>query len=307
MDIIRSEHIFKKLEEGLIICGSARSGTTIMGKLVHSLQGVEYFFEPPMIIPLLIQKESMSEKSFQVLYEYYMYDQLFLESIAGRAINTNKSDDSSIYKVKSNKEIAERIEKSIGHVDLQDKANKNFFAYKMPEVVFFIKELLNIYKKCKVIIMHRNSNDVINSLLSKGWFSDASLNSNDKSEIFPTSIVNNVKVPFWVEECKLDFWINSSEINRCAYYVLKILESVNSNKNKAVIVDYDKFVCKPEYTMSQIISKFGMKPGCKTNEILSVIKLQKKQRCKLMNRINCELFERIIDLEKVAERSAINR
>jgi len=42
-----------KVNSSILISGVARSGTTIVGKLISSFDGVEYSFEPPMMFTLI--------------------------------------------------------------------------------------------------------------------------------------------------------------------------------------------------------------------------------------------------------------
>ena len=56
MNIIDTNSWNNVLDKMVIIGGSARSGTTIIGKLIHSLKNIEYQFEPPMLVSLLLKK-----------------------------------------------------------------------------------------------------------------------------------------------------------------------------------------------------------------------------------------------------------
>ena len=66
--------------------------------------------------------------------------------------------------------------------------------------------------------MHRNPNDVINSIVKKKWFSDEFLNKNNSSQVVAVEIIDNIKIPYWIKEEDKSSWIKSDELNRCAYY-----------------------------------------------------------------------------------------
>lgn len=266
------------LDKMIIIGGSARSGTTIMGKLINSLQNVEYQFEPPMLISLLLKKNELSGQSLKELLQFYFFDNYLLDSLAGRNINLNKNDDSCILHVKSEDNIKNRHKKSLTRVELEELVKKITFSFKLPEIVFFLNTLDNIFPQNKKILMHRNPNDVINSLVKKGWFSNESLNQKHSSQVFAVEIIENIKVPYWIKEENKNFWINADELSRCAHYYKQISEEILKNANNSIIVDYDKFVNSPNEMFSSLAELIGLEYGEKTQEILDAVKFQEKKR-----------------------------
>ena len=60
--------ISKKCNEAIIISGGARSGTTIIGKVLHSLKNVEYAFEPPALFALFPLINDLPKKIWKLLY-----------------------------------------------------------------------------------------------------------------------------------------------------------------------------------------------------------------------------------------------
>lgn len=118
-------------ETAVLVTGSARSGTTIIGALIHTFQNVEYVFEPPALIALFPLIEEMPEHQWKYLYEAYLYEEFLINAVSGRAINTNIDDDSSIYKVKSGQDIAERLSWSWRKADADKIASARRVAYKI--------------------------------------------------------------------------------------------------------------------------------------------------------------------------------
>ena len=113
-----------KCDNVIIISGCARSGTTILGKIISSFKNIEYSFEPPTIASLLALISTLPKKEWKFLYETYLYEELLLNSLAGRGINCNRADDSSIYKVKSEKIINDRLKNSLRKKDAEKIADK---------------------------------------------------------------------------------------------------------------------------------------------------------------------------------------
>jgi len=138
LDVNSKEKIIDKM---IVIGGSARSGTTIMGKLINSMKNVEYFFEPPILTSLLLKKDELSNRSLIELLQFYFFDDFLLNSLSGRYINLNKNDDSCIYFVKNDEDIKNRISKSFGRIEINEIVKKYHFSFKLPEIVFFIDTL----------------------------------------------------------------------------------------------------------------------------------------------------------------------
>lgn len=298
MKIIDVNSWNKILDNMVMIGGSARSGTTIMGKLINSLEKVEYYFEPPMLTSLLLKEDELSNDSLKELLQFYFYDNFLLDCLAGRNINLNRNDDSCIYNVKSEKEIQKRLERSWGRVELEEIVDNSTFSFKLPEILFFLDTMDTLFPANKKILMHRNPNDVINSIVRKGWFSDELLSHTNPSQIYAVKIINNIKVPYWVKSSDEDFWIKANELNRCAYYYKRISESIVAHSNNSTVVNYDEFIKKPQQTLDELLNKLDLKATTKTSEILSSVKYQEKKRADFLSDISSELKR---DIEKLDE------
>ena len=147
MNIIDTNSWNNVLDKMVIIGGSARSGTTIIGKLIHSLKNIEYQFEPPMLVSLLLKQNELKEKSLKELLQFYFFDNFLLDSLAGRNINLNKNDDSCILNVKSEKDINKRQVTSLTRIELENLATSAIFSFKLPEVVFFLDIIEKLFSK----------------------------------------------------------------------------------------------------------------------------------------------------------------
>lgn len=124
--------------------------------------------------------------------------------------------------------------------------------------------------------MHRNPNDVINSIVKKRWFSDEYLNKDHPSQVFAIEIAKNIKVPYWIKDEDKSFWIEADELNRCAYYYKRISEEIFKNSNCSIIVNYDEFIKKPIEIFSKIVDSLKLEYGEKTEGILKTVKYQEK-------------------------------
>src|SRR5262245_47930304 len=64
------------LERAIIVSGAGRTGTTMMGQLIHTLDGVEYGFEPPLLFGLLSLIERMPVEQWKLLFDLYVLEEL---------------------------------------------------------------------------------------------------------------------------------------------------------------------------------------------------------------------------------------
>ena len=131
-----SDRAYSSVSNAILISGSARSGTTIMGKVIHSFDGIEYTYEPPLLFSLFPLINQLAEQDWRLLYETYLYEEFMLNSLAGRAINCNRKDDSSIYNVKSESEVASRLQSTLSKNEAEILAKNRTIAYKMPSKNF---------------------------------------------------------------------------------------------------------------------------------------------------------------------------
>ena len=289
MSLSLHEAAREKADQAIFITGSARSGTTIMGKLIHSLQGVEYSFEPPTLFSLIPLIYQMEKAQWQLLFRTYLYEDFYVNAISGRNLNFNPNDDSYILNAKSSELIKERHSASYrkGTIDKQS-ANGNI-ALKMPDMVPFLAELNEFFPDLRLITMTRNPLAVINSLLHKAWYSDHALKNENR--VYPNRTYKSFRLPFWLKEEDYDYWLGLDEINRCAYYI-SVMEPPKV-KNDQILVNYEAFVQSPRSTLDEICSQFGLRYGEKTEEILATIKPTSTKVVISKNQIIPELKARI--------------
>lgn len=248
-----NKNIKSKCDSAIIISGAARSGTTIMGKIIHSMKDVEYIFEPELFFSLFPLIEKMPANQWQLLYETYLYEDFLINALAGRRLNCNKKDDSSIYRVKSKKLIHQRLSKSWRKKEIKIKDSQ--IVYKMPDIVPLIPKIQKYYPGTKVILMHRNFNDTFQSLKKKGWFTD-----------------KGIKMFLQYQE----YTTPHNEDQRIKYYYNKMYRDTKKIKN-LIVVKYEDLVKDPNKEVKDICQKLGLKYGDKTKDIISTIKLRKEK------------------------------
>ena len=273
--IVLDKQIYNKCNNAIIVTGSARSGTTIMGKIIHSFQNVEYAYEPPMLFSLFPLINILDENNWKLLYETYLYEDFLMAALSGRGLNCNLVDDSSIYKVKPQHLIKERLNKSLRKIDGERLAEKSQIAFKMPDVVPFLPKLKTYYPGTSVVIILRKAPYVFNSLLEKGWFNDRTLQ--EQNLIWPNRFIDGFRIPFWVESNEEESWCQMDELHRVAYYYIRMNQHVN-NIPGCITIKYDRLIRSPRQTAMTLADSLNLSFGGKTEDILSTIKYTKKER-----------------------------
>ena len=286
-----SELAFEKAANAIVVTGSGRSGTTILGKVIHSFESVEYAFEPPMIYGLLPLIGHMPSSQWKLLYETYLYEELLINALAGRSINCNRSDDSSIYNVKGTHEIEDRLNKSLGKWEAESIAGSYTIAYKIPSAMPFLPLLVGYYPATRVVNIKRGAVETINSLMKKDWFADENMLTRS---IWPFRLREGYKIPFWVKEEDDDYWLQLNNIDRCAYYYVRVSEDLERVPGR-IEIDYEDLLANPAITIRSLADRLGLQFGEKTNEIVQSIKPTNKPRdMGLMDKITPSLAERVI-------------
>jgi hypothetical protein len=273
MSIYMHEQSKESINRSIFIAGNARSGTTILGKLLYSMQRVEYAFEPPALFSLLPLIDGLPKEHFMAIYEAYCYEDLLLGAIAGRNINQNRNDDSSIYLAKSFQNVSTRLGKSWSKDDQVTAAKDAILCIKMPDTALPLVTLKKYYPAMRVIATHRKANPVIDSILKKGWFKNSNLQN--QNLIWPSQHRGELLVPVWVEKDKIHQWNSWNELERAAYYYC--VTTIGLTKiPQAISFSYERMLESPEQEINKLAKTLGLEFGENTAALLSTVEKKSK-------------------------------
>ena len=76
----------------IIISGAARSGTSILGKILGSCKKVEYLYEPETFNYLSFLRNKVENKVWKNLIERYLTEN-FLRLVNGRSLNFRNGEN----------------------------------------------------------------------------------------------------------------------------------------------------------------------------------------------------------------------
>lgn len=260
--------VYEMCNNAVFITGVGRSGTTILGNIIHSLEGVEYLFEPPLLYSLFAQMKDMGADTFRILYETYLYEDFLIDALAGRRLNTNTEDDSSVFRVDDEKKIRERLTTLWSKIDLEKKASDAVIAYKLTDAISFVPKIRSYYPKTKIVVTSRKANDVFHSVKNKGWFTDATLRNENR--IWPYTLVKGIGVPWFVAENDRQYFANVDELHRIAYYYLA--NTLPRSLKNICIINYSDLIQDPEKEVRRLSAFIGRTFGPKTDTLIRSIK-----------------------------------
>lgn len=291
-----SPKIQKKVRNTVLITGSARSGTSIFGKLFGSLDQTEYFFEPSTLFSFFSVLETLPVREARLLFDTFVYEELLVGALSGRGINLRRQDDSSIRNTKSEAEIARRLESAARKDDLNTHIAN--IAIKMPDFVNRLPVISHTLGLHRLVILIRDPSSTINSLLRRGWFTDRSLQSG--AIVWPNYWVGQVPVPHWVPADWLEAWSFMSERDRAALYYITQTELPDRISDTSVIFDYSQMLDRPRALLGAVADHFGLDFGCRTGDILATVGVQDTTEPFELSLLCEDLRERVIEAYRKA-------
>ena len=285
----------KKIEtlfaDQIFITGFTRSGTSIISFLIGSLDRVHLSFEPMMINLLLNSYDFKNKVLLKGIYKSYFFEDFYISYKNGRNFNFNINDESNIKKYKDIKFIRENLSKSKRRFEIINNLNKNEKIAIKCANIFFKQKLLNEYSIKNLIIMIRKPDDILKSVVQKGW-----VNKNYSHKGFTKSFkkVNNKGVPFHLDKKEISIWSSMNNSEKFCWEIKKFNESVlKLNKKNITIIDYNDFCNNPEYYLNFLKKKHNLQSTKITSKIIKTIKPLKKNHFnykKFKNNLNSKLY-----------------
>ena len=254
-------NINKILENTIWITGCARSGTTILGKILSTLKSVEYAYEPEYLYTLLSKIHSFDKRNWLNLYNAYLIEELFFNLCNGRKTNLRKIDNSYIGHSLSSKDLKAKLKMNLSRMDFENflKKNEKNLVIKIPDIARNLIKLEKYYPKNKFIVTTRNNKSISNSIIKKKWF------KNNKN--LPLIYKN----PDLLGKNIYKKWLKLDEKEKAEEYIKQINRKCKKIKNK-YIFDYENFIKNPNKEINNICKFLNLKKTIKTKEIIKTIR-----------------------------------
>ncbi len=294
------------IENQIFITGFTRSGTSIFSLLMGSLDNALLSFEP-MMINLLLSFQNNSKKELSALYKSYFFEDFYLSYKNGRNYNFNTDDDSNISKYKSKNYITKSLSNSKRRFELIENLKNDERIIIKCANIFFDNKKLNDFSIRNLIIMIRQPDDVLKSVIKKKWLGNK---YSKKGYTKSYKEINKEKVPFHINRNELKFWKSLNNYERCCWEIKKFNEMIFKLKIRGLtIVDYDDFCKRPNLFFHYFKKLYRLKETKKSREILRTIKPLKKENFnfeKYKNNLSSKLYyETIRSFKKIHQRRLI--
>lgn len=261
----------------LVITGAARSGTSIAGKVVGSLEPVFYYFEPVLFsyLPPLAKQASGDADRLQALLRGLLFEDYFLQQIHGRNLNFKSGDLSYAGHYWTEEEIEDRWAQFDRRTEVLDYLEEEdpLFAVKIPQSQASLDVLRSAFPRASFLHIVRDGNDVVQSALSRGWYTDEHVSSLVQWTRTPEDA--ETPVPWYVpDELAADFagWTPTTR----AAAVWRIMVEAgrgfaNDHPGSTVDVRYEAFLDSPLDLVRQMEDRFGVARTELTEEHLASV------------------------------------
>lgn len=247
----------------LILSGCARSGTSILGRIVASFRGVIYNYESPALMSLLARSQQLPKDVFLELWVSTAYKMDCVDQLAGRGLNLNIHDESSAWHYLPRDEIELRLSRSASSYDCLARFKDFTYVAKIPDMHAQIQYLLNALPNTGLLSIGRNPRDTLSSLAKKGWVDAADDFLMPMRADFDT-------VPCFIGDSWVERYLHAGREDRCAIWYLSVQESALASKD-SYLVSYEDLVAKPEEFSESICDFLEMELGPKTQHVLNEI------------------------------------
>jgi hypothetical protein len=244
----------------LVITGAARSGTTILGKIIGSFENTHYIFEPhiSILIPTLIEKKYLAEEQGGELLKALLFEELYLQMIHGRYVNFNEKDDSYIGNYVNPEDVKTRWKNLSRRKDaIADIENNDYvFSLKIPNVQPILPTIKKLFPKMKVIHVIRDGNDCVSSSIRREFYSQDYFN---RRNIEWGANYKSLKIPWYVRTEDKDLFLKWNQYTRAAYlwrFFTEIgMDYTKKNRSDTLEFRFEDFRSKP-YEFTEKIEKF---------------------------------------------------
>ena len=264
MKIMLSEIQTKNTQHLIVITGAPRSGTSLLGRLIGTLAGIDYHYEPPMIWALsgLLSMKAVTPEIAKILLQVYIHEDLLCESVAGRKVNLRPDDESFVLGSMGWKELLNRWSVIKGRNDVLEyiRLNRITPAIKLPSIINMVPFIENSIQDSKIIVIIRDGFDVVRSIVNKRWFTDEGIEAN----YWPFKLHDGKKVPHIVKDSDASKWLTMNETTRACYlwrrdaeYALELKQCLSPYRFQ--LLSYEYLVEDPRKVVESVTDFLSVK------------------------------------------------
>jgi len=222
----------KKLHFTVItVTGVNRSGKTLLANLLGTMENVEFLDEPwlPMMLPVMQGLGLVAPDVAKDIFKSYT-EEMFYDMILLRRANFKPYDMSSIWPMKSAKEMFDRLMNLRRRCDAEKYAmgRKTMLVFTLSGAHPFLGFIQDVFPRGKIIHVVRNGVNVATEVGSKKWFANEHLKGpSDSYMYFPFYSKNQDQryfLPWWVQEGDEELFLDLNDFSKGLYFWWKTLE-----------------------------------------------------------------------------------
>ena len=283
------------------VTGAMRTGTTMMMRLIASLDRVEMFHEPAVAYTLLPLIEDVPAAQWRLLFEACLFEDCFVPALMGHRLNLNAAAEAGVLHSKPRAEIDRRLQSRVRHAESVAQAHDHILAFKIPEMMPALPRLRAYYPDMRIIVMARRPEAVIASTVRRAYYSDEQLHGTPVK--WPLQSRDDINLPFWLPETMVAAWCDMNEVARCCYAYVIQYQAVPPDPG-LIVIDYDDFAWDPAARFAALSERVGWRYGPLTTGLLADVREPEGDRSVTWHGVDPDLRDRAAAAYEVWRHSA---
>jgi len=237
----------------IVITGFGRSGTTILGKVLGSMQPSVFCFEPPIM--KYLSEFGLTNVPAKILFETH-----FLQEFQGRG-NMFLRDDSYSGNYRDLRLICQlgfKLEHRSDAIKLLNQMGHTFIL-KGTELQHHFELMHELFPGVRFVHIIRNGFMAVNSAISRGWYTDDYCNSDAVENMIPHF---KCDIPRFIDRESVDYWPEWNPETRAACAWRSATTDGIRYKNKCPLnciqIKYEDFILQPSRFTHYFHKKFNL-------------------------------------------------
>lgn len=262
----------------VFVTGCGRSGTSILGALLSTLDPVYYVFEPVVLRllgPLLLRPEFQDQTDTLVrTLASVLFEDHIIPQILGRRVDITENSMSATaisegtHKTLYRSKILKGRKNALAWIAYEDPV----FVIKLPEMQPFARILLNSIPGSKLIHIYRDGRDVVASAVSRGWHTDEWYHNHAVEWVqHSTGLTNR---PYYVDVSPEEWTRMNPETRAACSWRCNMPKGEwrTRPEESMVVYRYEGLKRAPEDGVFDLTRTFNLRETEKTAQVLSSIK-----------------------------------
>lgn len=255
---------YESLLEGrlIIVTGVARSGTSILGKLLGSLEPAYYAFEPALlrILPPILAAPDLLQARREALLGM-LFEGVFLPALQGRNLNFNTADESYVGDYRTLQDIGDSWEElqgrqaAIEYIREEDPT----FIVKIPNIQPLLSVLEDSFENPSFLHIIRDGEDVIQSSVERGLYTDSYLRTHVN---WMVGTEDSRPVPWYLDDKDRRRFSGWGPRTRAACIWRSLVQAgrdfSDNVSDRAIEITYEDFVSSPAEIVDLIEGRRGL-------------------------------------------------